>query len=282
MAKVEMDLAELKEIENKVEKVKKQAEQDKKELQDKIDGLQKEKETLIQNQKRVMLTRTNYQMKYTIPANRVQTEIALQAALNWTCKYYHMNEFNYGFNDKFIKNVLEYMDNNNGYGIEYYETKDVVNGKTEDKYEFINLDEAINTALKQEDSDYMKELKEVKKENMTLKKTLTDYDLNKEEEIKIITERENKRYTQLQKDSAKKYNEMIEDTSKKYKELEEESAKKYKALEEEFAKYKDDEAKMNLQDKLEKYQKQNEELKKKLEEMNKKLKSKSLFGKIFG
>lgn len=282
MAKVEMDLAELKKIEAQVEEAKQETLKVRKELQDKIDGLQKEKETLIKNQKRVMLTRTNYQMKYTIPANRVQTERALQIALNWTYKYYNMNEFNYGFNDKFVKNVLEYMDNNNGYGIEYYETKDVVNGKTEDKYEFINLDEAINTALKQEDSDYMKELKEIKKENMTLKKTLTDYDLNKEEEIKIITERENKRYTKLQKDSAKKYNEMIEDTSKKYKELEEESAKKYKALEEEFAKYKDDEAKMNLQDKLEKYQKQNEELKKKLEEINKKLKSKSLFGKIFG
>lgn len=282
MAEVKMDLQELKAIENKIEEVQKKADQDKKELQDKIDNLQKEKETLIKNQKRVMLTRTNYQIKYTIPATRVQTERALQTALNWTCKYHPMNMFDYGFNHDFVKNVLEYMDNNNGYGIEYYETKDVVNGKTEDKYEFINLDEAINTALKQEDSDYTKELKEIKKENMTLKKTLTDYDLNKEDEIKIITERENKRYTQLQKDSAKKYNEMVEDTSKKYKELEEESAKKYKALEEEFAKYKDDETKMNLQDKLEKYQKQNEELKKKLEEMDKKLKSKSLFGKIFG
>ena len=39
---------------------------------------------------------------------------------------------------------------------------------------------------------------------------------------------------------------------------------------------------MNIQDKLEKYQKENDELKKKLEEMDKKLKSKSLFGKIFG
>ena len=282
MAKVEMDLQELKAIENKVKEVQEQAQVEKKELQDKIDGLQKEKETLIQNQKRVMLTRTNYQIKYTIPANRVQTQIALQTALNWTCKYYHMNEFNYGFNDKLVKNVLEYMDNNNGYGIEYYETKDVVNGKTEDKYEFINLDEAINTALKQEDSDYMKEFKEVKKENLKLKKDLTECTINKEEEIKEAIDKEAKKFNKIKEEANERYMQTLNACDEKYKKLEEESSKKYKALEEEFAKYKDDEKKMSMKDKLEKYQKENEELKKKIEEMDKKLKDKSLWNKIFG
>ena len=63
MAKVEMDLQELKAIENKVEEVREQAKVEKKELQDKIDKLQKEKETFIQNQKRVMFTKKIFDVK---------------------------------------------------------------------------------------------------------------------------------------------------------------------------------------------------------------------------
>lgn len=282
MAEVKMDLAELKKIEAQVEEAKQETLKVRKELQDKIDGLQKEKETLIQNQKRVMLTRTNYQIKYTIPATRVQTEMALQTALTWTRKYHHMSEFDYGFNHEFVKNVLEYMDNNNGYGFEYYETKDVVDGKTEDKYEFINLDEAINTALKQEDSDYTKELKQLKKQNIDLRKTIDDYDIDKEKEIENIVKTEKDRLNKTKEHYEDKIKDLTKSADDKYKALEKESSEKYKKLEEEFAKYKDDEEKMNIIDKLEKYQKENDDLKKKIENLEKKLNNKSLFSKIFG
>jgi hypothetical protein len=281
MAKVEMDLQELKAIENKVKEVKEQANVEKKELQDKIDSLQKEKETFIQNQKRVMLTKRIFDTKQYLPCTKEHLERLFNSILADVTRdipaYMRVEELNY-ITETVGKVYTELLK---------YSTFDKLADSStpinkEEEYEFINLDDAIQLALKQEDSNYMKELKQLKSENSKLKKDIVDYDIQKEEEINAITERENKRYAKLQKESAKIYEKVVEDNSKKYKALEEESTKKYKALEEEFAKYKDDEAKMSMKDKLEKYQKENDELKKKLNEMDKKLKSKSLFGKIFG
>lgn len=281
MAKVEMDLQELKAIENKVEEVKEQAKAEKKELQDKIDSLQKEKETFIQNQKRVMLTKRIFDTKQYLPCTKEHLEGLFNSILADVTRdipaYMRAQELSY-ITETVSKVYTELLK---------YSTFDKLADSStpinkEEEYEFINLDDAIQLALKQEDSDYMRELKQLKSENSKLKKDIMDYDIQKEEEINAITERENKRYAKLQKESAEIYEKVVEDNSKKCKALEEESAKKYKALEEEFAKYKDDEAKMNIQDKLDKYQKENNELKKKLEEMDKKLKSKGLLSKIFG
>lgn len=281
MAKVEMDLQELKAIENKVEEVKEQAKIEKKELQDKIDSLQKEKETFIQNQKRVMLTKRIFDTKQYLPCTKEHLEELFSSILADVTQgipsYMRAQEISYI--TETVRKVYTEL-------LKYSTFDKLADSSTpinkEEEYEFINLDDAIQLALKQEDSDYMKELKQLKSENSKLKKDIMDYDIQKEEEINAITERENKRYAKLQKESAEIYEKVVEDNSKKYKVLEEESAKKYKALEEEFAKYKDDEAKMSMKDKLEKYQKENDELKKKLEEMDKKLKSKSLFSRIFG
>ena len=143
----------------------------------------------------------------------------------------------------------------------------------EEHFEFINLDEAINLALKQEDNEYTQELKNMKKLNAKLQSTIDNYNIDKDKEIdNIIRERDN-RYSQLELDSSKKYNE-----------LKKSSEDKYKKLEEEFAKYKDDEEKMNMGDRLAKYQKENNELKQKLQELENKLNQKnkkSLLQKLF-
>lgn len=281
MAKVEMDLQELKAIENKVEEVKEQANVEKKELQDKIDSLQKEKETFIQNQKRVMLTKRIFDTKQYLPCTKEHLEELFTSILTDVTSniptYMRMGEMNYITETvrKVYEELLKYSTFD-----KLPETSTLLN--KEEEYEFINLDDAIQLALKQEDSDYMKELKEVKKENRQLKKDLTESTINKEEEIRDAVDKEVKKFNKIREDASKQYTEALNACDEKYKALEEESSKKYKALEEEFAKYRDDEAKMNIKDKLEKYQKENDELKKKLEEMDKKLKSKSLFSKIFG
>jgi len=293
MAEVKMSLEELEKIKAQVEEVKEQANKEKKELQeqaqvekkelqDKIDNLQKEKEIFIQNQKRVILTKKFYDVKQYLPCTEENLRNTFDRAIKDTSISSHYCGYNphLEFASQIIKDVFKELKKYCTFD-KLYNSITPINDK-EEHYEFINLDDAIDLALKQEDSDYTIELKQLKKEKVKLQNQLDNYDINKEQEIQEKLKEKDEELHRIIKKSTEDYNELLKTTEKQYKALEEETTKKYKALEEEFAKYKDDEEKMNMNDKLEKYQKENGDLKKKIEDLEKKLNSKSLFSKIFG
>lgn len=266
MAEVKMDLKELEAIKNEINVAKQETENVRKELNEKINKLQDEKTELIGNQKRVLFTKKIFDVKQYLPCTFENLEKAIGNAISYAFR--NDSWLNYDGILK-IQNILIDFFKNNCTFEKQSDTMTLRDDK-EEHFEFINLDEAINLALKQEDNEYTQELKNMKKLNAKLQSKIDNYNIDKDKEIdNIIRERDN-RYSQLELDASKKYNE-----------LKKSSEDKYKKLEEEFAKYKDDEEKMNINDKLEKYQKENNELKKKLEEMDKKLKSKSLLQKLF-
>jgi hypothetical protein len=266
MAEVKMDLKELEAIKNEINVAKQETENVRKELNEKINKIQDEKTELISNQKRVLFTKKVFDVKQYLPCTFENLEKAIADAMG----YAFQNDYFYRDEILRIRNFLISFFKSNCTFEKLSDTMTLRDDK-EEHFEFINLDDAINLALKQEDNEYTQQLRNMKKLNAKLQSKIDNYNIDKDKEIdNIIRERDN-RYSQLELDSSKKYNE-----------LKKSSEDKYKKLEEEFAKYKDDEAKMNIQDKLDKYKKENDELKKKLEEMDKKLKSKGLLSKIFG
>lgn len=269
MAEVKMDLKELEAIKNEINVAKQETENVRKELVKEINKLQDEKTELISNQKRVLFTKKIFDVKQYLPCTLENLKKAIGEAINYTFK--DNSWFLYNEMSKIQNILINFFEDNCTF--EKLSDTTILRDDKEEHFEFINLDEAINLALKQEDNEYTQELKNMKKLNAKLQSKIDNYNIDKDKEIDTIIREKDNRYSQLELDSSKKYNEL-----KKY------SENRYKKLEEEFAKYKDDEEKMNMNDKLEKYQKENNELKQKLQELENKLNQKSkksLLQKLF-
>lgn len=282
MAKVEMDLKELEAIKDEINIAKKETEQVRKELNEKISKLQDEKTALISNQKRVMFTKKVYDVKQYLPCTHTNIVNMLDSVFSQAFKdnpFYNYPNF-YDKENLIKKSMVNFFETQCIY--EKQNDTITLRGDKEENFEFINLDDAVQIALEQKGSIYGERLSILEKENVNLKSKLAKFDANKKLEIENIIEEKNHECQLLKEEASEKIKNLTENADKKYKQLEEDTDKKYKKLEEEFAKYRDDEEKMNMNDKLEKYQKENVDLKKKIEDLEKKLNSKSLFKKIFG
>lgn len=275
MGTVTMDLEELRRIEAQVDIEKEKANKEKQELNNLINKLTNEKETLLSNQKRVMYTKKIIQTKQYLPCtwDNMQRLIvkSLQETIKWNRHF---------VDDMFIREV--------SYALLKDLQRDCVTSiepnapmppEKEDNYEFINLDDAVKMALDQEDCKYTQELKKLKKQNANLQERINDFENEKEIEIENIIKEKEEKINNLKESHIKKYNILKEESDKalkdletsstqKYKELEESSNKKYKELEEAFAKFRGDEENMAMKDLLEKYKKENTELKTKIEELD--------------
>lgn len=282
MGTVTMDLEELRRIEAQVDIEKEKANKEKQELNNLINKLTNEKETLLSNQKRVMYTKKIVNVKQYLPCTWDNMQKLINKSLVETIRW---NKYHF-VDDMFIREV--------SYALLKDLQRDCVTSiepsapmppENENNYEFINLDDAIKMALNQEDCEYTKELKQLKQKNSELSRRIDDFEIEKEKEINDLLKdkdekidflkKENiKKYNILKEESEKAYKELETSSDKKYKELEESSAKKYKELEEAFAKFRGDEENMAMKDLLEKYKKENDELKTKIEELDKKSKEK--------
>lgn len=292
MAEVKMDLTELDAIKAEIKQAKEETERVKKELNEQISKLQNEKTELISNQRRVMFTKKSFIVKQYLPYTENHVRELISNSVYDALRKYGDMRFMPDNTDK--HEICNAIFSNMRREIAFdREQNTTIPLDKENYYEFINLDDAVQMALEQKGSIYGEKLTTLEKENTELNLTIERFNTKKEAEIadivkekdyayKDLKERTENKLKKLTEESNKKYKELEEEANKKYKELEEKSAKKYKKLEEEFAKYKDDEEKMNMNDKLEKYQKENGDLKKKIEDLEKKLNSKSLFSKIFG
>ena len=239
MANVTMDLNELKSLENKIIKAKEETENVKNDLQNKIDALQKEKENLIKNQKRVILTKVIKRQIYTMPFDWVkmkETLIDVITKIEPTC-------FNHTYNfpitidaNRFIHSIINILYDTNGkVSKEYKSMKE--EKEVKDEYEFINLDSIPKLKRDNEYFAMQEENSSLKKENNKLQKRLDN----------------------IEKDNDKKLSEQ-----QTLYEL------KYKELEQEFATFKGDKTKMSIENKLKTLEEEN----KKLKEENSKLKNK--------
>ena len=239
MANVTMDLNELKSLENKIIKAKEETENVKNALQNKVDALQKEKENLIKNQKRVILTKVIKRQIYTMPFDWVkmkETLIKVITKIEPTC-FSHTYNFPITIDaNVFIHSIINILYDTNGeVSKEYKSMKE--EKEVKDEYEFINLD---NIPKLKRDNEYFamqEENNSLKKENNKLQKKLAN----------------------IEKDNDKKLSEQQTIYELKYKELEQE-----------FATFKGDKDKMTLENKLIALQEQN----KRLIEENTKLKNK--------
>lgn len=280
MAEVKMDLKELEAIKEEVKQAKEETEQVKKELNEQISKLQNEKTELINNQKRVMFTKKSFIVKQYLPYTEKHVRELISNSVYEALRKYGDMRFMPESTDR--REICNAIFSNMHREIAFdREQNTTIPLDKENYYEFINLDDAVQMALEQKGSIYGEKLTTLEKENINLKSKLAKFDANKKLEIENIIEAKDYEYQNLKEEANEKINNLTEIANKKYKELEEKSTKKYKKLEEEFAKYKDDEEKMNMNDKLEKYQKENGDLKKKIEDLEKKLNNKSLFSKIF-
>lgn len=283
MGTVTMDLEELRRIEAQVDIEKEKANKEKQELNNLINKLTTEKETLLSNQKRVMYTKKIVNVKQYLPCTWDNMQRLIVKSLQETVKW---NSYHRFFENDFIRDVsYALLKDLQKECVTSIEPSEPMLPENENNYEFINLDDAIKMALNQENCEYTKELKQLKQKNSELNRKIDDFEIEKEREINDLLRAKDEKIDLLEKDNIKKYNILKEESEKaykeletssaaKYKELEESSAKKYKELEEAFAKFKGDEENMAMKDLLEKYKKENDELKTKIEELDKKSKEK--------
>lgn len=239
MANVTMDLNELKSLENKIIKAKEETENVKNALQNKVDALQKEKENLIKNQKRVILTKVIKRQIYTMPFDWVKMKETLVKAITKIEPTCFSHTYNFPINidaNLFIHSIINILYNKNGEVSEEY--KNITEEKeVKDEYEFINLDTIPKLKADIKYNNLIEENKKLKEQNVDLQSQLHTADANKKKELF-----EQKEIYEL----------------------------KYKELEQEFANFKGDKDKMTLENKLIVLQEQN----KRLIEENTKLKNK--------
>lgn len=273
MAEVKMDLKELEAIKAEIQQAKDEKEQLRIEYEQKLDKIQAEKSELLANQKRVLFTKRSFEVKQYLPCTE-QNIISLLENMPVSGIMVGWPTFNDEIT-KIIYRIKDYLLHNCTFE-KHSET--VTPLDKEEHYEFINLDEAINMALQQENSEYTKELRDLKEQNSRLVSRLADYDAETvKQKDKLVKEYEVE-IKHIRETAKDRYDKLAKEADKKYKQLEESSAAKYKQMEQEFAKYRDDEEEMTLKDKLEKYQQENNDLRKDIAYLEKKLKSKGFFG----
>ena len=241
MANVTMDLNELKSLENKIIKAKEETENVKNDLQNKIDALQKEKENLIKNQKRVILTKVIKRQIYTMPFDWIKMRETLVKVLmkidpNCFTPEYIVPSILTIEPQRFVNSVVNTLYNENGNIRKEYENI-AEEKEVKKEYEFINLDTIPKLKAETKYNTLIEENKKLKEQNVDLQSQLHTADANKKKELF-----EQKEIYEL----------------------------KYKELEQEFANFKGDKDKMTLENKLIVLQEQN----KRLIEENTKLKNK--------